>query len=183
MDRDSGITASELIKNSSVDEISDTLYNYGEVRNSIRMARVIKESSDAGQMETTGDLKRCLEAEYGQNLSYKVLSMVFQSLRIAVNSELDELETFLSKAVERLSIGGRLVVIAYHSLEDRIVKNFIREMEKDCICPPDVLRCNCEKVKQLKRISRKAIKPTEEELANNSRSRSARLRVAERVEG
>jgi len=105
----------------------------------------------------------------------------FQALRIAVNGELDEIARGLRGAVERLAPGGRLAVISFHSLEDRLVKEFMRESSRDCVCPPQQPVCTCGAQPALRLVSRKAIKATDEEIAANARSRSARLRVTEKI--
>ncbi len=181
MDRNESLTAQSFLETCSVEVLTEVLREYGEVKNSHRMAVAIKRTVDSVGISTSEDLKACLSSEYGHELSYKVLSKIFQALRIAVNGELEQLKDFLNKSVAALNKGGRLVVISYHSLEDRMVKEFIRDKEKSCVCAPDVPFCVCDKKQELKRISRKAIKATEEELELNPRSRSARLRIAEKV--
>lgn len=174
-----GISASELLEQSSEQQLSTILLDYGEVHNAKRMARAIKSCQN---LKRSSDLRRCLVNEYGPNLQIKVLAKVFQALRIAVNDELGELKNFLDKITGYLVSGGRLAVIAYHSLEDRMVKEFIREQELGCVCPIDVPYCTCNKQVLLKRITRKAVQASDTEIATNPRSRSARLRVAERTE-
>ena len=105
----------------------------------------------------------------------------FQALRIAVNEELEHLEQTLDKAIDLLGIGGRLVVISYHSLEDRIVKHFMQRESRDCICPPSIPVCQCKHTASFRLINKKVITPSEEELNENPRSRSARMRIAERI--
>lgn len=178
MNTSEGIPASELIEKSTEDELATILAEYGEVHNAARMARVIKAKEG---LKTSSDLRRCLTQEYGPNLQIKVLAKVFQALRIAVNDELGELKTFLDKITRYLVPGGRLAVIAYHSLEDRIVKDFIREQELGCICPIDAPYCTCNKQVLLKRVTKKAVQASEEEINRNPRSRSARLRVAQKT--
>lgn len=174
-----GIGASELIEQSTAEELASILEEYGEVHNANRMARVIK--SCKFSLKTSEDLRSCLIQEYGPNLQIKVFAKVFQALRIAVNNELGELKTFLHKISGYLVSGGRLVIISYHSLEDRIVKEFIREQEQGCICPKQVPYCTCKKQVILKRVTKKAVQASDEEIKRNPRSRSARLRIAERI--
>jgi 16S rRNA (cytosine1402-N4)-methyltransferase len=107
---------------------------------------------------------------------------VFQALRIAVNEELSALERTLPEAVSLLQPRARLAIISFHSLEDRLVKHFIREQSLDCICPPEAPVCTCDTQPKLKKVTRKVIRPSDREVAANPRSRSARLRVAERLE-
>ncbi len=177
------ITAEKILSESSCDELAFILQEYGEVRNAPRMADTIVNFLKMQPITNSEELRKCLEQEYGSPVKYKVLSKVFQALRIAVNNELEELRLCLSKAVCYLQKGGRLVVIAYHSLEDRIVKKFIRENEQACICPPHEPICRCDKVQLLKRINRKAYCASTTEIKKNSRARSARLRIAEKVAG
>jgi 16S rRNA (cytosine1402-N4)-methyltransferase len=177
-----GQTAAELLAECDQAHLSRILAEYGEVRNAGRMARALVGWRESRPLRTAHDLRTCLEREYGPSLKYKVLAKVFQALRIAVNDELRELRIACEKAVDCLEPGGRLVVLSYHSLEDRIVKQFMRDAEQGCTCSPSLPRCVCEKEVSLKRITRKALKPTPEEVARNSRARSARLRVAQRVD-
>jgi 16S rRNA (cytosine1402-N4)-methyltransferase len=179
MNSSEGISARELIQRSSIEELSEILKSFGEVQNPQRMAETIKNCKFP--VKTSVDLRNCLVGDYGPNLQIKVFAKVFQALRIAVNDEMGELRIFLSKAIEHLVPGGRLAVISYHSLEDRMVKEFIREQESGCICPPEIPYCICEKQSLLKRVTKKAVKAADSEINQNPRSRSARLRVAERV--
>lgn len=181
MDPQDELTAEKIIADSSEEELSRILKDYGDVRNPQRMAAVIVRFSKRQGITTSGDLRRCLEGEYGTPLKYKVLSKLFQALRIAVNNELGELRTCLNKAAMYLRKGGRLVVIAYHSIEDRIVKNFIREYEQQCVCQPHEPICKCNNLSVLKRINRKAGRASSIEINKNQRARSARLRIAEKV--
>ncbi len=178
MDRSTGLTAAELIAISDEQALAAILGGYGDVIGPLKMARLIKAG---GAIETSGQLVRVLEKAYGKEISYKVLSKIFQALRIAVNGELDELKVVLAAATNALALGGRLVVMSYHSLEDRIVKNFLRDNEGGCVCPPEQPFCSCNNPPLLKRITRKAIEATHEEISHNSRARSAKLRIAEKV--
>ena len=179
MNPEEGISAAELISGSSEEELESILQEYGEVQNPARMARTIKQCTSS--LRTSSDLRDCLVREYGPNLKIKVLAKVFQALRIAVNDELGELRCFLEKVVAYMVSGGRLAVISYHSLEDRMVKEFIREKETGCSCPPDLPMCICNKPVLLKRVTKKAVIPGDSEVQRNPRARSARLRVAERT--
>ncbi|MDG5814903.1 16S rRNA (cytosine(1402)-N(4))-methyltransferase RsmH [Chitinispirillales bacterium ANBcel5] len=182
MDPGSGISAREVLQQSSEEQLSTVLYQYGEIKNAQRMARAIKQWMKNKEIRTSSDLKQCIEHEYGINVKFKVLSKLFQALRIAVNGELEELQIFLNKSMKYLSApGGRLAVISYHSLEDRIVKQFIRSKEGRCVCPSSLPVCVCNEKKQLKRVNRKAIVADEQQIAFNPRARSARLRVVEKV--
>jgi 16S rRNA (cytosine1402-N4)-methyltransferase len=180
MDTGQETTAAQLLKESDVDTLQRILADFGEVRNALRMARVLVACALQDRLHTSWDLRGCLEREYGP-LRPKVLSKVFQALRIAVNRELDELREFLDKTGRFLRKGGRLVVLSYHSLEDRMVKRFMVEQERGCVCSPGSPVCTCNVSPRFKRINRSAIKAPEAEVEQNRRARSARLRVAERV--
>ncbi len=183
MDSTGGASAAEMLTGLDEERLTTILGAYGEVRNPRRMAAVLVACSKRKPIRTTGDLRECLEAEYGKPIKFKILAKVFQALRIAVNDELRELQAALDGSIERLALGGRLVVLAYHSLEDRMVKNFMRDAECGCECPKNLPHCQCKGKALLKRITRKALQPEPEEIARNSRARSARLRVAERISG
>jgi 16S rRNA (cytosine1402-N4)-methyltransferase len=122
------------------------------------------------------------EARVGGGRKHHPATLVFQALRIAVNDELDALAAGLEDAIQALRPGGRLAVIAYHSLEDRLVKQTLRAAERGCVCPPHVPVCICGKTPRLRAVPRRATRPGEDEIRRNPRSRSARLRVAERLE-
>jgi len=181
MDQSGGTTAAELLRNCGEEELTDIFDRYGEIKNAPRLARTVKAFIANNRMETSADLKSCVIKEYGGRVDIKLLAKLFQALRIAVNGELAELKTFLDKSITYLAEGGRLAVISYHSLEDRTVKDFLREAEASCVCDPNQPICTCNKQVLLKRINRKAVTASEEEIKRNPRARSARLRVAERV--
>lgn len=174
-------TAEQLLASSSQSELLSIFKNYGEIRNPLRLVNTILEYLKYKSLKTSDDLKECLEKEYGSPLKYKLLAKVFQALRIAVNNEIEELQICLSKVITYLVQGGRLVVLTYHSLEDRIVKNFFRDKEKTCICPPQLPMCQCHNQPALRRINRKPYKASLKEIQKNNRARSARLRIVERL--
>jgi len=180
MDPAGGRPAYELVRDEPREELCRIFHEYGEIAHAERMAHVIKEYLRRCELRTSGQLKQCLAGYYG-TVSVKLLSKTFQALRIAVNRELDELAECLQQAAKRLTKGGRLVVISYHSLEDRIVKNFMRTKEQGCTCPVAVPVCVCGNVSTLKRVSKKAIRPSYDEICRNRRARSARLRIAEKT--
>lgn len=182
MDSSAGLTAAELLEESRENDLAEILEKYGEIRNAKRMASVIKSYMKHNKILTSADLKACIVKEYGANVKIQVFAKLFQALRIAVNGELEELAVFLEKSVKYLAAGGRLAVISYHSLEDRMVKEFIRKAEEACECAPDIPVCKCKKQVLFKRVNRKAVIASDEEIKVNSRSRSARLRVARRTE-
>jgi 16S rRNA (cytosine1402-N4)-methyltransferase len=181
MDQSCGFTAAAFLAGANEGALAYALEEYGEIRNAGRMAGAIKDYMGANKILTSSDLKKCLAREYGANLKIQVLAKLFQALRIAVNGELGELRSFLNKSADWLSEGGRLAVISYHSLEDRMVKEFFRAAEGECACPPGQPVCTCSKTALFRRVNRKAVTASEGEIARNPRSRSARLRVAERT--
>ena len=171
-------TAADLINHLSCEELAELLYRYGEERQSRRIAAAIVE---ARPIYRTGRLVEVIEETVGRRRGrLHPATLTFQALRIAVNKELTVLQSALPQAVDLLAPGGRLAVIAFHSLEDRIVKRFMRRESKDCICPRELPICTCDHQATLDVITRKPLGPTEEEVEVNPRSRSARLRVAER---
>lgn len=177
----SGPTAGDLVNELTAAELADVLYRYGEERQSRRIAQAIV---DARPLHTTTELASVIEGTVGRRRGrLHPATLTFQALRIAVNDELGALETALPQAVGVLAPGGRVAVISFHSLEDRIVKRFMRRESRDCICPPELPVCKCDHRATLRVITRKPIRPTEDEINANPRSRSARLRVAERTVG
>jgi 16S rRNA (cytosine1402-N4)-methyltransferase len=175
------VTASGILQNATKEEMARIFSEFGDIRNPLRMVDTILRYREKNSLNTTDDLKNCLKKEYGDGLTIKALAKLFQSLRIAVNDELSELCRCCERSVERLGVAGRLAIISYHSLEDRFVKNFMRDAEKTCRCPPTMPLCICGKKRSLKRINTKAIVASEAEVERNRASRSARLRVAEKV--
>jgi 16S rRNA (cytosine1402-N4)-methyltransferase len=181
MDPAGATTAGDILRESTVQQLAEILAKYGEIRNPVRMAQTIKNYMKHNTLTTSGELRNCLQIEYGGVMKIKVLAKLFQALRIAVNDELSELSRCCEQAVLRLRQGGRLVVISYHSLEDRFVKNFMRDAGKGCACPPGIPVCVCGGEKTLKRIITRAIVSSPDEIKRNPASRSARLRMAEKI--
>jgi 16S rRNA (cytosine1402-N4)-methyltransferase len=174
-----GLTASDIVNRFSEQELAKLIERYGEERHSRRIARHIVQNRPVA---TTVDLARLIERVLGgKRARIHPATRTFMALRIAVNSELQNLELALRQTHNLLRPGGRLTVISYHSLEDRIVKQFMRYAAASCLCPPGTVMCRCGHVPTLKLISRKVIKPTSLEIESNPRSRSARLRIAERL--
>ena len=172
-------SAADLVNESSKEDLADLIYKYGEERYSRKIADAIIANRP---LEDTEELADIIESAIGNKPSrIHPATRTFQALRIAVNQELKALEAFLPTALDALNPGGRLAVIAFHSLEDRIVKQFFRKESKDCICPPEIPQCVCEHKKQLKEINRRPIRPEDKEILANPRSRSAKLRVAEKI--
>ena len=181
MDQDSGINAADLIKSLTERELADLIYEYGEERHSRKIASAIVNFQKKSPISTTSDLSSIVKRVIMGNMKTKSLARVFQALRIAVNDELSSLEEGLTAAIKLLKKGGRIVVLSYHSLEDRIVKNRLRDLSKSHIEDPESPTGYREQVKELKLLTKKVIKPTESEIERNPRSRSARLRAAEKL--
>lgn len=181
MDQEQSMTAATLLNNYEEKALADLIYLYGEERRSRAIARRIVNTRIKKPFETTSDLRDAVSAIVKGPQQVKSLARVFQALRIAVNGELDRLRQTLMDIPEILNPGGRIVVIAYHSLEDRIVKQFFRKQANPCECPPELPQCICGKEPRLKILTRRAVKAGEEEIKRNSRSRSARLRAGEKL--
>jgi 16S rRNA (cytosine1402-N4)-methyltransferase len=174
-----GLTAADLVNNLTVEELADILYRFGEEKQSWRIARAMAASRP---FETTGQLAEVItSAVGGRRGRIHPATKSFQALRIAVNEELAALEDALPQAINVLRTGGRLAVISFHSLEDRIVKRFFRRQAKDCICPPEQPVCTCDHRPTVRIITRRPVQPDEAEIAANPRARSGRLRVAEKL--
>jgi 16S rRNA (cytosine1402-N4)-methyltransferase len=184
MDPSSELTARELVNDAPERELATIFRRYGEERYSRQIARAVARRRRERPFERTGDLVETIRAaipapaRFGDGHPAK---RVFQALRIAVNDELAAVETALPAAVRMLRPGGRLAVISFHSLEDRIVKRFLRAEERGCVCPPDFPVCVCGREPVLRALHRKAIRPTPRECAANPRAASARLRAAAKV--
>ncbi len=181
MDKTKTITASDIVNSFSEDDLAKIFFEYGEEKRSRKIARKIIERRKISKINTTTELASIVEEIVPQNILYKTLSKIFQAIRIYINDELNELKNFLTKSVDLLKIGGRIVIISYHSLEDRIVKEQFRYEELSCICPKDFPVCKCDKESRLKILIKKPIVPSENEIKRNFRARSAKLRVAERI--
>jgi 16S rRNA (cytosine1402-N4)-methyltransferase len=180
MDPSSGPSAADLVNGLSEEELADLLWRYGEERHSRRIARAIVA---ARPFTTTGQLADLVAQLIGQREKIHPATRTFQALRIAVNGELNALAQVLPQARDLLRAGGRLAVISFHSLEDRLVKHFYQQESRDCICPPEALVCTCQHQATLRTITRKPVRPDQEEVVRNPRSRSAKLRIAERLGG
>jgi 16S rRNA (cytosine1402-N4)-methyltransferase len=171
-------TAADIVNTAPEARLAGIIRNYGEESQSSRIARAIVQERP---IKTTGHLARVIEKAVGGRGRLNPATKTFQALRIAVNHELENLETALKQAVELLGYEGRLAVISYHSLEDRIVKQFMQGEARACICPPETPVCVCGHTASLRLINKKVIVPTTEEIRANPRSRSAKLRAAERI--
>ncbi len=175
------MTAADLVNNSTLEELTYYFRTYGEERQAPRMARLIVTERQKKMIRTTSDLVDIISAHVPPPYRTKTLVRLFQSLRIAVNHELEMLENVLPKLISILKGGGRIAVLTYHSLEDRIVKQFFVRESQNCICSSELPACVCNHLASLARITKRPLVPTSEEIASNPRARSAKLRVAERV--
>lgn len=186
MDQSQPLTAREIVNTWDAQEIARILRDYGEEKWAVQIARVIEDRRKLRPIETTGDLVDIIDAAIPRKFRAKDGShparRSFQALRIAVNDELAPLEAALEDIVDLLKPGGRLCVIAFHSLEDRIVKNCFKRLQNPCTCPPRLPVCVCGKKPVIRLINRKPITAGEEELKQNPRARSATLRIAEKLE-
>jgi 16S rRNA (cytosine1402-N4)-methyltransferase len=182
MNAGAALSARNLIEQLDTSELADTIYRYGEERFSRRIAAHIK--SRQADINTTADLalvvSEAIPARFHPR-SIHPATKTFQALRIAVNNELQALETGLQAACEELCSGGRMCVISFHSLEDRIVKTMFKRWAGGCICPRDLPVCACGCSPQVRIITRKAVRPRRVELDENARARSAKLRAAEKL--
>jgi 16S rRNA (cytosine1402-N4)-methyltransferase len=179
MDRSSGRTAASLVNSLPETELADLLWRYGEEPRSRRIARAIVA---ARPVTSTAQLAAIVARSAGGGKIHPA-TRSFQALRIAVNDELQALAEVLPQARDLLRAGGRLAVISFHSLEDRLVKQFFQQESRDCICPPEMPVCTCGHHASLAAVNRKPIRPGEGEVERNPPSRSARLRIAERLPG
>lgn len=190
----SGPTAADLVNSLDESELADLLWRLGEVRQSRKIARAIIDNRPIQNTVELADLVvqqvGWMHARHGRrkqpgrrNRGIHPATQVFQALRIAVNDELASLEAGLQSTIKLLKPTGRLAVISFHSLEDRMVKQFVRRQSRDCTCPPEQPICTCDAKPILRAITRKVVRPSAEEIDRNPRSRSAKLRVAEKMAG
>lgn len=179
-----GPSAADVVNDYSETDLADIIWRYGEERYSRRVARAIIERRREKHITTTGELAEIVQSAIGvkyRGQDIHPATRTFQAIRIEVNQELHAIEAVIPAAVERLKIGGRICIISFHSLEDRIVKNVFRKLSGRCECPPRLPECQCGARKVLEILTRKPITPTAEEVKDNPRARSSKLRCAERV--
>jgi 16S rRNA (cytosine1402-N4)-methyltransferase len=180
MNRLKGISASEFLNTASEIKIAQIFYEYGEEKKSRILAKKLIEARKIKPIKTSNDFIEIVRRFYRPNELNKNLSRLFQALRIEINDELENLKIALKNCLDILITGGRIVVITYHSLEDRIVKSFFKEYSRECNCPTRFPQCMCGANKKLSLINKKPIVPTELEIEKNVRARSAKMRVAEK---
>jgi 16S rRNA (cytosine1402-N4)-methyltransferase len=174
---DNPVSAEELVNQMNESELAEIIFRYGEDRNARRIARAIVR---ARPLETTKQLAAVVAGAGGSKDHLHPATRTFQALRIAVNEELKSIEAALPQAVQVLNSGGRLAVISFHSLEDRIVKDYFNKESTDCLCPPRQPQCTCGHKASIRKVTRKPIVPAETEISENPRARSAKLRIAEK---
>ncbi len=184
MDRGQYLTAFNVVNEFSVGELTKILFDYGEERLARRIAENIVKEREKQTISTTMQLAKIVEESYPAKTRWKYgnpCKRTFQAIRIQVNGELNDLDKAVTQMVRRLNKGGRMAVITFHSLEDKIVKSAFRELSLKCTCPPDFPVCVCNKVQEAVLVNSKPIVANEEELEHNARSHSAKLRIVERV--
>jgi len=184
LDKSGNLTAADILNKFTQKEIADILSKYGEERKSDLIAEKIVRQRKTKKIETTFQLLQIIQSCYPEKIKVRginVATKTFMALRIAVNKELENLEQFLTEAIGCLKKGGKIVIISFHSLEDRIVKNFFKREARKCICDEDQAQCTCNHQPILKIITKKPIISSTEEIQANPRSRSAKLRVAEKI--
>ncbi len=175
------MSAADFINNAEFESLRKVIWEYGEEKNSVRISNAIIKAREIKRISTTIELADVIKKITPSRFHNKTLSRVFQAIRIHINQELDILEDTLQQTLDTLSVGSRLVIITYHSLEDRIVKKFIKRETTSCLCPPEFPICTCNHVAKFKKLSKKIILPSKEEIKTNSRARSAKLRVVELI--
>jgi len=184
MDTSQELTASDLVNNASEEELSDILRRYGEERFATRITRAISAAREEGPITSTQALAEIVRQAIPKRYHPKRIdpaTRTFQALRIAVNQELENLEAGLEAGFQVLEIGGVIAAISFHSLEDRIVKDFFRHKALSCTCPPDLPVCVCDKQVEAEILARKPVRPSPEEITENPRARSAKLRAARKI--
>ena len=181
MNTEQKISAYDVVNTYSEEQLSKIIFEYGEERHARKIAKLIVEERKSSPIEKTSDLIALIKRAYPERASKHPAKKTFQAIRIEVNRELEVLENAMSKVVELLKVGGRLAIITFHSLEDRIVKNKFKDLATACKCPKDIPICVCGGVKKFEIITKKPIIPIDDELKNNNRAHSSKLRILERI--
>ncbi len=181
MNQQDSLTAEDVVNNYSEEKLCDVFRSYGEERKSKLIANLIIKEREKQRIRTTAQIKEIIGKVVHPKFRIKSFSRIFQALRIEVNQELQNLKSVLQQSFGSLTKGGRLMVLSYHSLEDRIVKQFLKQKENPCTCPPEFPVCICGNVPEVKILTKKAIRASAAEISKNSRARSALLRVGEKL--
>jgi 16S rRNA (cytosine1402-N4)-methyltransferase len=184
MNREAAVTAADWVQSVTESQLTDVIYRFGEERYGRKIARAIVRARESGRIESTSQLADIVRRAVPSKYDHRRLdpaTRTFQAIRMYLNDELRSLEAGLEVGFNRLAVGGTLVVISFHSLEDRIVKQFLRERAKSCVCPPKMPECVCGKEIEAEILTKRPLTATPEELASNPRSRSAKLRAAVRL--
>lgn len=184
MDTSGAKTAADIVNGYSIDELTRVIRDYGEEQFARNIAKHIVATRENGPIETTGELVKIIQAAIPMKIQKNMghpAKQTFQAIRIELNQELEVLKNTLNDMIDSLKPGGRICIITFHSLEDRIVKNIFRDAENPCICPKNFPVCTCGRKSKGKVVTRKPIVPSEEEIRDNSRSRSAKLRIFEKI--
>lgn len=182
MNNSSGLTAAEIINKFNESELKKIFWEFGEDRAANKIARTIVKERSNKTIETTLELAELIDRCVPAQQRIKSKARIFQALRIYINGEITALKQALSDAVKMLNPGGRIIVISYHSLEDRLAKKFFLYEAKDCLCPSSFPKCVCDKKATLRILTRKPVIPSDDEKQKNNRARSAKMRVAEKLE-
>lgn len=184
MDNRQAFSAYDIVNGYTEQELERIFREFGEENNARKIARNIVRAREGKPVETTGDLVRIVVDAVPRRFHSRSIhpaTKVFQALRIAVNEELESLDEGLQGGFESLRPGGRMAVISFHSLEDRRVKTFFRDLSTGCVCPPRIPKCVCNQVPRARLVTRKAVTPSEDEVRENPRARSAKLRAIEKI--
>jgi 16S rRNA (cytosine1402-N4)-methyltransferase len=181
MNQNDALTAADILNEYNKEELVKIFFDYGEEKKSKLIAGLIIKEREKELFNSTFQLKKIIEKVVNPKYKIKSFSRIFQALRIEVNNELDNLKLVLEDSLKVLKKGGRLVVISYHSLEDRIVKRFLKYWEKPCTCPEELPVCICGKIPEIRILTKKALRASSIEVTKNSRARSALLRVGEKL--
>jgi|SRR3989344_5585632 len=185
LDQETELTAEKIVNTFSPEDIERILREYGDERESRRIARAIGAAREEQPITTTDALRTIIEHAYPKSKRYRMkihpATKTFQALRIAVNQEFERLDAFLAAAIERLKQGGRLAVITFHSGEDGLVKRRFKEQARGCVCPPEFPLCRCGRTPRIRILTKKPLLPSEQEIRDNPRSRSAKLRGIEKL--
>ncbi len=183
MNKAQPLSAYEVVNTYSEDELARIMFQYGEEKNSRQIARKIVKLREKKPIETTFELRDIVKSSYPPKFQNKTTlpNKVFQAIRIEVNNELNDLELSIEKMLSKLKKNGRICIITFHPLEDRIVKSQFKLHSTDCICPPKIPKCICGHKADIKLITKHPIAPSDDEISNNSRSASAKLRIAEKL--